>query len=115
MAAKEDELGVIHDKLCRVLDKALDGQVLPAELDEEGNVVNPESWIPPSAAILTVVAKVLKDNNITCAPSKDNAIGELQRKQEERAAAREARRSKVATPRMTPDAGDFLEGLPKHH
>ena len=46
-----------------------------------------------SAADLGVAAKLLKDNNITCTPETNEAMGELERKMEEQRARREKLRS----------------------
>lgn len=59
MAATESALGELHDALAKTLT----------------DLVGVET---PSAAVLAVAAKFLKDNNITCAPSTDNALGELE-------------------------------------
>lgn len=58
-AASEGALGTLHDTLARVLTTAISS--------EEG----------APAAILAVAAKFLKDNDITCAADKDNALGAL--------------------------------------
>lgn len=114
MAAKEDALGALHEALATILAEALKGQTLPAEYDEDGVLLNPETVIPPSASVMTVAAKFLKDNNITSAPSKDNAIGALKEAQEARAKEREARRARMQTPGAKADGLDFMDGLPKH-
>lgn len=112
MAADEKALGALHTKLAEVLGELLDGQVLPAEVDEEsGEVINEASKIPPSASVLTVVAKFLKDNNVTCAPSKDNAMGALADKLAKQKEEADARR-KAMMAKMQPGKEDFMEGLP---
>lgn len=65
MAATENDLGELHNELARVLTKIVgaDGA---------------------SAAHLAVAAKFLKDNNITCTPAADNALGELEKALAER-------------------------------
>lgn len=58
-AAAEGALGTLHSTLAKVLTDA----------------INAEGGAP--AAILAVAAKFLKDNDITCAADKANAMGEL--------------------------------------
>lgn len=100
MSASEGALGALHTKLAEVLAEALDGQVLPAVVDEDGQVLQEETKMPVSGAVLTATIQFLKNNNITCAPSDDNALGELKRKMQERQERREARKAK-------PDATDL--------
>lgn len=94
MSASEGALGALHTKLAEVLAEALDGQVLPAVVDEDGQVLQEETKMPVSGAVLTATIQFLKNNNITCAPSEDNAIGALEAKmkarQEQRANKRGA-------------------------
>jgi hypothetical protein len=59
MAATEVALGELHVALANTLK----------------DLVGVEA---PSAAVLAVAAKFLKDNNVTCTPSSDNAMGELE-------------------------------------
>lgn len=59
MAATEDTLGELHTQLA---------QTLTDLVKADGT----------SAAVLAVAAKFLKDNNITCTPATDNALGELE-------------------------------------
>ena len=107
MAASEDELAGLHTQVAKALKIALEGTELPEEVDTEtGEILNPATVIPPSAAVLTAAMKFLKDNNITCAPSKDNAVGELERAMQEREEKRAARKAALA-----PKPADFLEGL----
>jgi len=65
MAATEDKLGSLHDTLADVLSKAISAEGAPA-------------------AVMAVAAKFLKDNNITCTPGTDNALGELEKQLAER-------------------------------
>ena len=69
MAANEGSMGVLHDLLARQL---------IAKIESGG----------ASAAVLAVAAKFLKDNNITCMPTEDNAIGELEEKLKQRRSKR---------------------------
>lgn len=58
MSATEEALGALHTALAEQLTK----------LVQEG----------ASASHLAVAAKFLKDNNITCTPATDNALGALE-------------------------------------
>lgn len=108
MAADEKALGELHNKVAEVLTIALDGDELPGYVDEETGEEVPAKKLPPSAAILAVAAKFLKDNQITCVPSKDNALGELEEKLRNRNAAKT---SKVDFAAASEQMG-FLNGLP---
>lgn len=112
MAASETALGALHVKVTEVLTEALDGDVIPGytEVNDATGVVTevPARKLPPSAAIIAAATKFLKDNNITCAPSEDNSVGELVQK------LRDKQRLKASRLEMR-DAKDdmgFLSGLP---
>ena len=107
MAASEKKLGILHEKLADVFTELLDGVVIG--VDEE---TGEETRLPPSAAILTAVNQFLKNNDITCAPDESNAIGKLKAKQDERAAARAARKQEQADREAALEGGSFLSGLP---
>jgi hypothetical protein len=110
MAADETKLGQLHEKVATVLTDLLDGQPITEE-GEDGEV-KVVGVIAPSAAIITAAIQLLKNNNITCAPSENNALGELQAKMQERAKAREARKATTTDlAQATKDMG-FLTGLP---
>lgn len=79
MAANETVLGALHDAVTRALIEGVKERTLPAYMDPDTGVEVSGDTLPPSAAILTVAAKFLKDNNITCEPSVDNELGELER------------------------------------
>lgn len=55
--ATEDMLGIIHERLAQKFISILDGE--------------------PTAAELSVIAKFLKDNNITAKATTSNALGQL--------------------------------------
>lgn len=111
MAANETALGALHVKVTEVLTEALDGDTIPGytEYNEAtGETVEvPDRKLPPSAAIIAAATKFLKDNNITCAPSEDNAVGDLVNKLKER---NRARVSKLAMQDARDDMG-FMAGL----
>lgn len=69
MAANENSMGMLHDLLARQLIAKI----------ESGEA---------TASELAVAAKFLKDNNITCMPTEDNAIGELEEKLKQRKSKR---------------------------
>lgn len=112
MAANEKALGNLHEKLSQVLVECLEGDVLPGYTDDETGEVFPEKRLPPSAAIMTVAAKFLKDNNITCAPSATNAIGavaDLTARQKARAERLAATKADYAA---AEEGMDFMSGMP---
>lgn len=78
MAATDKALGELHAAVARALVRAIDGYT-----DADGNRIN------PTAAELGAAITFLKNNNITCVATDDNALGELQRKLEERQHGRE--------------------------
>lgn len=91
MSASENALGALHTKLAEVLSSALDGQQMPDYEDPETGEVVKGAKLEPSAAIMTATIQFLKNNNITCAPGEDNAMGELTEKMRKRQERREAR------------------------
>lgn len=111
MAANSEAMGALHDQVARVLSEALKGQELPGYTDEEG-IEQPATIMLPSAAIIQAATKFLKDNEITCVASKDNALGELEAQME----LRRAKRDKMKTDRLdriaASDQHTFLTGLP---
>lgn len=112
MAANETALGALHVKVTEALSEALNGDVIPGykiENEATGEIEEvPDRKLPPSAAIIQAATKFLKDNNITCAPSEDNAMGDLVNKLKEKQKARISRRE-IADAKS--DMG-FLNGLP---
>lgn len=106
MAANEDILGKLHELTATALIAKLNGI---AVLDDAGQPTG--ETIPCSAADIQAAAKFLKDNNITCAPSEDNKLGEL----EQRLKLKQERRASRLTPQDLADASeqrDFMTGLP---
>jgi len=97
MAASEDALGNLHDKVANTLNRLLDGTVMPDYVDPETEETVEGQRLEPSSAILTASIQFLKNNNITCAPSDDNALGELKKKME----ARQERRKNKTRPEPT--------------
>ena len=109
MAADDKVLGALHDMVATALTIAMKGREVPGYTDEETGEVFPPTIIPPSAAEIQAATKFLKDNNITCAPSKDNKLGELQAMMQEKKAKRAATRLDLADAR---EQTDFMSGLP---
>jgi hypothetical protein len=110
MAANETVLGSLHDVVASVLITAMQGRVIPGYTEEDGTVV-PDTVFPPSAAEIQAATKFLKDNNITCAPSADNSVGELEEIMRNRKA-----RLRTVGGRDLEDATEqtsFMNGLPK--
>lgn len=103
MAASETKLGALHEKVADVLLTALDGEVLPGY--GEGDDAVPDKLIPPSAAIIAAATKFLKDNEITCTPAENNALGELEQKM---AARRAKRAGNVVDFSAAADAASFM-------
>lgn len=112
MAADESALGALHVKVTEVLTEALDGDEIPGytEVNEATGEVTevPPRKLPPSAAIIAAATKFLKDNNITCAPSQDNAVGALVEQLKNK---RKLKTSKLELRDAKDDMG-FLTGLP---
>lgn len=73
MAATDKVLGELHIAVARALTRAIEGR-----LDEDGNPVY------PTAAELGAAITFLKNNNITAIATDDNALGELERKLQEK-------------------------------
>ncbi|WCD56180.1 small terminase subunit [Caulobacter phage KSC] len=114
MAASEGKLGDLHDKVAEVLIKALDGTTIPAVIDEEtGEVQAEEVFMPPSAAWITAATQFLKNNNITCTPSSDNSLGELEQKLKDN---QERRKNRIKPDKadfaLASESAAFRQGLP---
>lgn len=76
--ADEAKLALVHDMVTEALIDGLKGQQMPDYVDPDTEEVVKGATLPPSAAIIQAATKFLKDNNITCVPSEDNKLGELQ-------------------------------------
>lgn len=94
MAADEKVLSTLHTVVAQALIAGVKGSEITGD---EGVVVA----LPPSPAMLQAAIKFLKDNDVTCAPSDDNATGEL-------ASQLKKRRAEGAMPRELADALDDL-------
>lgn len=108
MAADEQALGALHTKVAETLNTLLDGTVIPTGEVDEDTGEELKQTIPPSAAVLTSAIQFLKNNNITCVASKDNALGELEAK----IAARRANRANKTDLVAATEGMGFMAGLP---
>lgn len=112
MAADETKLGALHEKVAETLAKALDGTPI-VEIDPETGEAKTVDVIPASAALITATIQFLKNNNVTCVPSQNNALGVLEEKMKERAAKRAERgQAKPADIAAATEHMNFLQGLP---
>lgn len=73
MAASEELLGILHNIVTEDLIRRIEG----IEVKNEEGVVT--GRIAASASDIANAIKMLKDNNITCKPAADNALGALAR------------------------------------
>lgn len=80
--ASEQALGALHEKLANVLSDMLDDQEVtkPTGKDADGNVITVTETIKPSAGVLAVAAKFLKDNSIFADPDQSGAMSEFEQK-----------------------------------
>jgi hypothetical protein len=74
--ASISQLGGLHDLVTKAFIRKVQGKVV-TNVNAVGEAV--DEFIEPSAAELAAAVTFLKNNNVTSAPSEDNAIGELQR------------------------------------
>ncbi len=95
MAATENKLGELHDKVADVLISALDRneaqqRALMRRAEEQAQDNNEDEedvvvFIPEiNPALLSVATKFLKDNDITCQPNVGNRADELRKKLEKK-------------------------------
>jgi len=80
MAATDKALGELHRKLTEVINEALDGTTVEGWEDPETGEVVEAQKIPPSASVLTVAAKFLKDNEITCDVEQSDGLNAMKEK-----------------------------------
>lgn len=92
-AATEGKLGDLHNKMAMVMGHALDQvelqqQAYNAQMAQAIENEDPDS--APAAepnlnpALLSVIARFLDSNKITCVPEAGNAMGDLERRLEEK-------------------------------
>lgn len=109
MAAKESRLSFLHNLTAEHYVKMLEVGGTVVGKDEEG-----EDIIQPmTPAALQAINKFLKDNEITCAPDEDNAVGEIEDRLRLRNARKEARQAarKASQEELTEAGGAFLGGI----
>lgn len=109
MAAKESRLSFLHNLTAEHYVKMLEVGGTVVGQDEEG-----EDIIQPlTPAALQAINKFLKDNEITCAPDENNAVGEIEERLRLRAARRDARKAErqVTMDELAEAGGGFLGGL----
>lgn len=94
MAASEGKLASLHDAVADALIDGVKGSKIPGD---EGELVS----LPPSPALLQAAIKFLKDNDVTCTPSEDNKLGNLQEQLRKR-------RAEGAMPKELADALDEI-------
>jgi hypothetical protein len=79
--ATEERLGDLHDKYTGILEYLLENAAYRDSVDEMG-----EESIVVNAKVLDLVAKHLKDNNITAVATLENATGHLAQAMQKRQA-----------------------------
>lgn len=111
MAADESALGALHNQVAEVLSSMLRGTDLPTgEFDDAGAEI--VQVAPPASNLIVAAIQFLKNNNITCTPSKDNALGELEGIMAARAAKAAAAKASRADLIAATEATQFAQGLP---
>ena len=94
-------LGGLHELVTRAFIKKVQEREV-TRVSKDGEEVT--EIVEPSAAELAAAVTFLKNNNITCAPSEDNAVGELKKLMD----ARRARSRPVLPDTMAElPSGDF--------
>lgn len=108
MAATEKALGNLHAKLAEVLSEALDGTEIEGYEDPDTGEIVGASKMPPSASIMTVAAKFLKDNEITADVEQNDQLQSLRDKLN---AKKEALKGKASPPILSDSE---MEGIAEH-
>ena len=101
-AATESVLGELHNKIAKVMTKALDNfEAAQDAYDplQEGSIL-PE----PNASLLSVITKFLNENKITCAADESEAVSELEARLAGKRTGRRARRQVGNVVHMDPFA-----------
>lgn len=109
MAAKESRLSFLHNLTAEHYVKMLEDGGTVVGQDEDGkDIIQP---LTPAA--LQAINKFLKDNEITCAPDEDNAIGEMEERLRLRNARKEERQAKrrATVDELAEAGGAFLGGI----
>lgn len=88
-AATEGKLGELHNKMAQVMGNALDQVTLQQQaydlamnkaIEEQNPDIAPAAEPNLNPALLSVIARFLDSNKITCVPEAGNAMGDLERK-----------------------------------
>ena len=87
--ATEKQLGELHGRIARVMDNALK-HIERAQEDFNGDQSD-ELYPELNPALLSVVAKFLDQNKITCAVEESQALTDMQRRLEAKKAKRQSR------------------------
>ena len=85
--ASEGALGDLHNKVAKVMTRALDQiEQRQDQYDQTAGTSDEEVIEPPelNPALLSVMVRFLDANKITCAPEAGNEMNELQRKLDEK-------------------------------
>lgn len=99
-AATESKLGELHNKIATVMGTALDQLALQQSaydtamakaVEEQNPELAPAAEPNLNPALLSVIARFLDSNKITCVPEAGNTMGELEKK----LAAKKARKLAV--------------------
>lgn len=97
--ASEERLGDLHDKYTGILEFLLENAAYKESVDEMG-----DSYIIVNSKVLDLVAKHLKDNNITAIPTMENATGRLAQAMEKRQGLKRFGPKVVDMPGLTKEA-----------
>lgn len=97
-AATEAELGQLHEKVAKVMTRAIVQieqaqaiyEALPTEQKQEQGLIDPPAL---SAPLMGVITKFLADNSITCAPAESSEMGGLERALKEKNEKRSLRQA----------------------
>ena len=88
-AATEGKLGDLHNKMAQVMGHALDqvelqqvayNRAVEIAIEEDNPEAMPAAEPNLNPALLSVIARFLDSNKITCVPEAGNTMGELERK-----------------------------------
>lgn len=97
-AATEGALGNLHNKVAVVMSNALDqlavqqvayDAAMAKAIEEEDPELAPAAEPALNPALLSVIVRFLDGNKITCVPEAGNAMGDLERRLQEKMARRE--------------------------
>jgi hypothetical protein len=96
-AATEGKLGDLHNKMAQVMGNALNqlevqqqayDMAMAKAIEEQNPELAPAAEPNLNPALLSVIARFLDSNKITCVPEAGNTMGDLERKLEAKKARR---------------------------